>query len=173
MRLRFIVVATSLLLIGAMSVIVALPREEGASLFKRLVVDPVATSVREIRGDRCQISSLMARLHGFHNHAYVLRFAINREDLTRIIAAHGFKPWERVECLDRGTVRYKSSDQYLTCIDLYQNRTPGWFDLKEWTECETYFAGRDKTGSINVDVNLLLYNERCGSAYFIKWEVRM
>jgi hypothetical protein len=175
MRLRFIAAFVSLPLVVAIFVLVVMPHGRESSLFKRLVADPIPASVQEIRVDRSQISSLMERLNGFHEHAYVLRFTVNRKDLGQIVAAHGFKPWRSVECLGSGIVRYKSSDQFLTYINLYDEtrQAPSWFDLKEWTEFETYFTGRDKTGEINVDVSLLLYNERCGHAYFIKWEMRM
>ena len=82
--------------------------------------------------DRCRISSLIQRLHGHHEHAYVLRFKVNREDLGRIIAAHGLTPWERVQYLHPGFVEYKSSEQTLRDIELYDEAggLPSWFGLR-------------------------------------------
>ena len=160
-----------LLIIGTCILVIHL-HIGGRLLFKRLVARPIPKSVHEIRVDRCQISSIVDRLDGFRERAFILRFKIDREDLARIIEGRGFQSWENAK-YSKGNLRYRSSDQFITNVKLYSaNRdAPSWFDLREWTEFETYFVGRDKIGLRNVDVSLLLYNEQLGSAYLIKWEM--
>ena len=60
-----------------------------------------------------------------------------------------------------------------TSIKLYNMRRqpPNWFDLEQWTKFETYFVGKDETGLWTIDVSLLLYDERRGCAYMIKWDM--
>ncbi len=169
---KFVVIILALLLaVGALAFAIV-PRLNGRLLFKRLVVHPIPPSVQQIKADSCRISSLLDRLDGFREYAFVLRFKVNREDLSQIIAARGFKRWEDAKCSE-GTLQYKSSDQFLTSIKLYNMRRqpPNWFDLEQWTKFETYFVGKDETGLWTIDVSLLLYDERRGCAYMIKWDM--
>jgi hypothetical protein len=170
--IRFIVTILGLLLAAGALTLATVPRMNGRLLFRRLLVHPIPRSVQHIKTDSCQISSLVDRLDGFREHAFVLRFEVNREDLSRIIAARGFKRWEDAK-YSEGILRYKSSDQFLTSIKLYNMRRqpPNWFDLEQWTKFETYFVGKDETGLWTVDVSLLLYDEQRGCAYVIKWDM--
>ena len=59
-------------------------------LFRQIVVDPIPTSVKHIRADRCYETSHMDRLNGLEQNIYALRFEISNEDLMDIVAAGGF-----------------------------------------------------------------------------------
>ena len=46
-----------------------------------------------------------------------------------------------------------------------------WFDLDKWTDYDAYWIGQDDITRGWQDVALLIYNERLGSAYLIKYNV--
>ncbi len=141
----------------------------GPLMFRRFVVQPIPGSVHRIEADHCQMSHLIG-LYGSREHAYVLRFLITREDLSHLIAARKFKQWEAAQ-YSKGVLRFKTTDKYYMDIELYTEGRPqpGWFDLAKWDAWETYYVGEDNVGLSWLDANLLLYNERLGSACYIKY----
>jgi hypothetical protein len=104
--------------------------------FKRFVIRPIPGSVCNIKVDRRGISSLRDWLDGFRDNAIVLRFDINRECLSQIVAIRGFALRQRAEYRD-GDLHYQVNDQYYTVMRLYREKTrepAGWFDLQKWTD---------------------------------------
>lgn len=168
---KYVTIVLLLLAIGSSGISMVADAAGARSLFRELVVSPIPESMREIRADRCQIARLKARLHGSHEVAYVLRFKINREDVARIVAARGFTVC-RSPKYSKGELSCDLPDHVWTDVKLYnvRRRAPRWFDLGEWTECETYRTGVDMWPVGKLDLSYLIYNEQRGSAYLIKWE---
>jgi hypothetical protein len=144
--------------------------------FKREVVRPIPRSVHDIRVNRCEISTLRGRLNGERQRAVVLRFAINMEHLSQIVAEHALKRVDYVKCAN-GRLEYGFRDglraRRFSEIDLYrQDRRPAssWYDLEQWTDIEAYVLERDFGTDYWMDVRLLLYSEQFRSAYFIRYQ---
>ncbi len=143
--------------------------------FGRLVVKPIPSSVHDIKLNRCEMSTRRARLNGERQWAVVLRFAVSKDDLSQIIAAHALKRVDLTE-YTYGRLQYGFRDgpnaRHYSEIELYKKRRPAprWFDLEQWRNIETYVLERDIDGEGWMDVWLLLYNEQSGSAYFIRYE---
>ena len=142
-------------------------------LFRQLVVDPIPTSVRHIRADRCYETSHTDRLNGLEQNIYALRFEISKEDLVDIVAAGGFSRAESIE-YSNGVLDYNMSGLASTGMLLYwgANEEPMWFDLGEWSDFGAYYTGEEKRGIPQSNVSLLLYNDALSCAYFIKHELR-
>jgi hypothetical protein len=155
--------------------------------FRRLVIRPIPHSVRNIKVDRCQLSTRRERLYyRRENHAFVLRFDIDKEDFSQIVAARGFRllSWRSVQCYE-GTVVFGDRDGtrdlklYKGTLDVDEGgnpidvglRRPGWFDLDTWEgRFGGYRAGKDLPNEGWLDLSVLFYNEQLGSAFLIKWE---
>lgn len=161
-----------LVLITGTIVLAVVTGTNGRWLFRRFVTISIPKSVQEIRTDKVQVSSFLDRFDGYRERAFVLRFKISREDVSRIVMKQGFKPWGHVSCKG-GRVKYETTDQLDEIIHLYDEgqAAPHWYDMEDWQDIEAYILGVDEWGVVTVDVSLLLYSERRGIACFIKWQM--
>jgi hypothetical protein len=168
---RLVVLALfSLLVASGTMALTGVPFVGARARFKRLVICPIPPSVRNIQVDRCQIAPLLRRLHGGQEYAFVFRFEISGEDLSRIVAAHAMMPWESPKYA-YGRLGYMEGNEATPpSISLYRPRVrepPKWFDLENWTDAETYFAGELAHFPDWGQMSYLLYNEALGIAYWI------
>jgi hypothetical protein len=156
--------------------------------FRRLVLHPIPASVRNIKTDRCQLSTRADRLYrGRDEHAYVLRFDVSEEDLSRIIAGHGLEieSWQHMECY-KGEISwppwriklYRAPDPnddkdylYPGCPRRSWFDLDSWFDLANWEgEPRLRVAVDYRLANGYEELTLLCYNEHLAGAFFIKWE---
>jgi hypothetical protein len=140
--------------------------------FERMTIRPIPKSVRNIRADRYDKYTFWARIHGVRAYVFVLCFDIAKEDLSQIVAAHGFRPCIAPTYAD-GEIFCEVVHGYFAPMSLYYGkdaRKPHWFDLGEWTDIEAYIIGTQMTLHPHdpMEVTYLLYNERLGSAYLLK-----
>jgi hypothetical protein len=174
---KFLTMGSLLLLLtaGASAVLMGMCVSPRAS-FKRFVIRPIPQSVRNIKADRCQISTLQDRFDGYQEHAVVLRFEIRREDLFRIVAARRFKAWDSLKdalwCCE-GKIQFDHPESHATRrgIELYtpERQAPSWFDLDadNWSHCDAYVQGQYDEFRGWADASFLFYNEELGSAYLL------
>jgi hypothetical protein len=171
MRTKAAAIALSVLLfILGVTIVAVAPPVVVRETFKRHVIRPIPPSVHNIRMDRCQMASLWRRLHGRHEHAFVLRFDVRRKDLLQIVRAKGLKLQETIEYRE-GNHWYATQGYAFTFRDLYREKTrdpPRWFDLDEWAGAEIYAAGQDTLMNARMDISYLFFNEQLGSAYVIR-----
>lgn len=193
---RFAVTALWILLLAAGGMILGWEcLFSSRATFRRFVFSPIPRSVRNIRVDHCQRSSLKMRVYReYEKHVLVLRFEINEDDLSRIIVKRGFRLCKDFKYTN-GTLEYtiakvrrssvsdgcKIIDMKLDnrLIQLYcedqeagekEYPAPSWLDLGGWTNGEAYLAGQDDLSRGWLDVSLLIYNKQLGSAHLIKYE---
>ncbi|UCE46372.1 MAG: hypothetical protein JSW47_12210 [Phycisphaerales bacterium] len=157
-----------------------MPPEE---TFRQYVLDPIPTSVTNIKADQRKIFC----------YEYTFRFNINRDDLALLIDSRPFVGvwnvkykkgvlewgWGRTGPIELNIAKYGYS------LPLYGNnwdspREPKWFKPGRWKNPEAYtfykvgdlvniqafeYDGRSLGGRVTIEV--LLYNEKEGEAYFI------
>ena len=132
--------------------------------FRKIVLNPIPASVRVIGTDQ----SL-----GVNGHKYVLRFDINKADLSLILNSKGFKEIAYFE-YDGGLLTYGESQNVTRGFHLYETyrgeSAPRWFKLGDWDSFKPYLVEREKPGFDRMC--LLLYDEERGEAYFIEHESR-
>jgi hypothetical protein len=173
-----LVLPVVLLILAAASVLLTKRKPSAEALFKQVVIDPIPESVKDIKAS----IPLDKRERGHTEHTYILRFAISREDLSKIITSGNFVEQKII---------YKATDQDLHLLNLSldyivpnsnvvwpgvtlyaTNRdVPDWFDLPQWNGFKAYYTGTEQPVDMYVKAHVLLYNERLGRAYFIDQEV--
>jgi hypothetical protein len=155
------------LLLAAGGTILAMRSFPGTrASFTDLVTRPIPRSVRNIKMDRCQISSLRDRWNGYREHAIILRFEIGRDDLLGIIEARGFTPVGGGSYMSE--ILAPIGDHWeIKLPDQVHYRAPSWFDLAKWCHPETYTLEEDDS----MNMSILFYNEQLGCAHLIRWEL--
>jgi len=144
-----------------------------------ICIGPIPESVTSIKADQPR---------KFRGYTYTLRFNISREDLDLIIESRPFQRvwnveygdgnlswyWEEQNVLGMRVPKYIES---LPCYDY--TREPRWFRPGQWDNPEAYAFSKegnlvntqrfdsDKSSSGPVNIQVLLYNEKEGEAYFI------
>jgi hypothetical protein len=186
---RFVIVSFVLLLLVIVGALVAWEFALGPrAAFRRLVVDRIPHSVRNIKVDRCQLSTRTDRLYSAVDvHAHVLRFDIGEDDVSRIIAEHGLRTvgWEKVQSYEGEIIchpwmikLYMSRDPNEDKDAMYPGcPRPSWFDLDSWFDLPNWQGEPRLRTALNwrasngyEELTFLYYNEQLGSAFFIKWE---
>jgi hypothetical protein len=143
---------------------IALLKTPSPDLFRRYVLDPIPASVTKIKSDR----DIPVFRYG-----YTFKFNINKSDLALIINSRPFQRISNVK-YDRGTgLHWEWDPQHSHTLSVYGpgqsrpwwwQRKPRWFTLDRWDNPEAYaFKDKGKDWSIQV----LLYNDEFGEAYFI------
>ena len=174
-----IFVAAATILLKAVITARARAKIEPAKVFAGYVLDPIPESVTNIKADQPM---------KFRGVRYTLRFNISREDLGLIIESRPFQRvwnveygdgnlswyWEEQNVLGMRVPKYIES---LLCYDY--TREPRWFRPGQWDNPEAYAFWKegdlvntqlfdsDKNSSGPVNIQVLLYNEKEGQAYFI------
>lgn len=170
-------VGTLLVCLGAVSREHLKP--EPSELFRRYVQEPIPQSVAETRADRPKTIG---------GYGYVFRFAISKSDLSLLRDSRGLKPvtnmsygygllnleWDR-------TVTEEKSPDYISHhiseggLSVYGqwSRIPPWSSgLDEWTDVGSYALEgvKQRPGKRHIGiVEVLIYNEGLGEAYFFAW----
>ncbi len=136
--------------------VVALQKETAPEIFKRYVLTPIPNSVADIRVDG----------HSFWGYWYVLKFDINRSDIDLLVASRPFQNVQNVS-YERGSLNWELSPTHRAGVALYARpgrTSPPWFTPQLWAAPEAYVL-EQKNAQPNLQV--LLYNETLGQAYFI------
>jgi len=135
-------------------------------LFRKVVLNPIPSSVKNI-----MVSRHMSILS--NEHKYILRFNINKEDLSLILRSRRFKRTSNVK-YDNGSLNYEGFPDIQRSFSLYKTyrgeSSPRWFRLGEWKNFKAYVEERIESGFESV--HILLHNEDQNEAYYIDYEVR-
>lgn len=145
------------------SVFIYSARSSPPALFRRVVVDPIPRSVRNIRAHRHRRPD-----PGWEMHTYVLRFEVSNEDLSRIVTSGGFTQLADVE-YSLGGIVYQMTDRCYSSFRLHVRED--WFDLEQWRDFEGYIVEQERPNSW-YKARLLLHNEQARTAYFMEHERR-
>lgn len=175
-------------IVGMLGFTACKPREMSESrvvqIFRQYVLDPIPKSVKNIRADQPGI---------FYGRTYTLRFNINRADLDLITNSRPFIKiwdvkykkgglywgWDRV-----GPPGPVGIPKYGLSMSLYEpGNEPAWFRPELWDDpeayglykigelmnTEAYDRYREKSSEFSgrKTIQVLLYNEKDGEAYFI------
>jgi hypothetical protein len=134
----------------------------GPSLFRKVVIDPIPGSVKNIHADRQRGWSRDWRMR-----RYVLRFGISREDLRKITASGPFIKLDYAE-YGEGEIAYGMTGRPEYRLALYKSsrHEPGWFDLGKWSGYEAYIKEREQPEGWYW-TKILLYSTQLSEAYFI------
>ncbi len=165
---KFMVVAVVFSLLGAgllTYLIGVLRRPAGDDLFREYILDPIPGSVTDIKVDQ-------PKTHG--GYGYVFRFALNRADLELIRQSGPLRETEDIISDDTGLLwtwkdweSTETSGERAVAFSMYALApSPSWYDLSAWENPEAY-ALRQEDKEENTDIQVLLYNDELGQAYFI------
>ena len=131
--------------------------------FRRVVLNPVPPSVQAIRADAA---------HGVAMNKYVFRFRIDPADMPAILASRPFKEVASVEYRD-GILHYGCDPIGGTSFWLYDTydgkHAPSWFQFGKGDKFRAYVVEKQELDDYFVD--LLLYREDIGEAYFIEYDL--
>lgn len=151
------------------AIVIAVRGSPESGAFKKYVCRPIPESVAEIRADLRSRTSSRIR---------VLRFKISAADIGDIVSSRPFEEFESVTFNGYSLIwQGPKSPLYNTAllgdsedIALYWTRTPPeWFQLTDWNRPNVYRL-REKWGrSTRSHVQVLIYNEQTGEAYFIDY----
>ena len=154
------------------------PMPPPSEIFRKYVMNPIPESVTNIKVDKAS---------EFYGYTYTLRFRINRADIALLIDS---RPFERVwnvryedGCLDWAWNTWSGFSLNGVSISLYGagiwRREPMWFKPELWDNPEAYAFYRvgdqvnikaleyERKAYDRTDIQVLLYNENEGQAYFI------
>jgi hypothetical protein len=163
------------------------PQAPPEEIFAQYVLNPIPESVTNIKADQPD---------KFFGYTYIFRFNISRDDLALLIDSRPFEGVWNVKykkgVLDWGWGRTGPIElkiaKYGYSLTLYSHsggrREPAWFKPGLWDNPETYafykvgdlvnIQALDHDGKPYgpVNIQVLLYNEKEGEAYFIisRWE---
>lgn len=163
-RILFIslyVVFGVVLLIYAVTALLKTPSPE---LFRRYVSDPIPASVMNIRSDRDL---------PVYRYAYTFRFNINESDLALLVNSRPFQKISNVKYDSQTGLYWEWDSRRSHTMSVYGpgqgrpwwwQRKPRWFTPDRWDNPQAY-AFKDK--SQNWSIQVLLYNDKLGQAYFI------
>lgn len=169
----FITLLCIVVLLITLTVVAFLPARSvsPADLFRRVVMRPIPGSVQAIRADICYESSLRDHLTGWREHTYLLRFAIGKEDLSKILAAEPFTELGHVEYTLKNLF-YGPSATLFSNFQLYERDAPepDWLDLEQWQDARVWIVEEEVRDSW-YKARVLLYREPVGHAYFIEREM--
>jgi hypothetical protein len=133
-------------------------------LFRRYVLDPIPTSVMNIKSDRDL---------PVYRYAYTFSFKINESGLALLVKSRPFQKISNVKYDSKTGLYWQWDSQRSHTMSVYGpgqarpwwwQRKPHWFMPDRWDNPRAY-AFEDK--SKNWSIQVLLYNDKLGKAYFI------
>ena len=151
------------------------PMPPPSEVFRQHIMDAIPESVTNIKADRPSIIG---------GYTYVLRFNISRTDLDSIIKSRPFQRVWNVKyengCLDWAWDTWQGFSLGGWNITVYgSRRAPRWFRAELWDSPEAYAFVKvgDRVNTqideyqpkvyVRTDIQVLIYNEKAGEAYFI------
>jgi hypothetical protein len=149
-----------LLLAGVLLLILTSLRTLVASspsdLFRRHILDPLPSSVTDIRADQTR---------SVFGYGYVFRFRISRGDLGLLLASRPFARAVNVRFAD-GVLSWDWYTGGGVSASVYASRwnVPEWFTPEKWNDAKAY-ATYDHSPEGTTDMQVLLHNETAGEAY--------
>jgi hypothetical protein len=157
-------VVLNLMLLVALALLIDLLLNPSPSrLFRRYVLDPIPTSVAEIKSDRPL---------EFTGHRYIFQFSISRSDVQSILKSRSFKEIKDVE-YDKGALWWCWMEDPRRGVSLplyepYDGRPgPEWFRPQDWHSPEAYAFQEQRDRE---HIQILLYNEQLNQVYFIEYK---
>ncbi|MBN2182110.1 MAG: hypothetical protein JW715_09365 [Sedimentisphaerales bacterium] len=138
---------------------VILMKTPPSEIFSRYVLNPIPESVTNIKVDRPK------KVWGY---LYTFRFDINKEDLDLIINSKPLKRVWNVKYID-GFLEWEWDPKHSLSLPVYAHWgafEPLWFRPEKLGPTESYAYDKEE-GQTNVQV--LLYNQKKGQAYFIAY----
>lgn len=133
--------------------------------FRRFVCDPIPKSVRQIEVDRASGFWFLG------DYTYILHFHIDRADLSLILSSRPFKEIQYIEydaktgSLSWGDHRFGNRAGLILYSPHSGQTYPEWFSLERWDNPRVYISEKERADLYQVQ--LLVYNEEVGEAYFI------
>jgi hypothetical protein len=140
--------------------------------FKKYVLEPIPKSVSDIKVDEIEHPGL--------GHCYVMRFRIEKADLSLVLNSRLFQKFTSVT-YKQGRLTWsgidKSSDLLrltLTGGDclLYTNQQygpPDWFRPNDWDMPKVYVVKEKYGKSSRYQTKVLIYSEKLEEAYFVEY----
>lgn len=134
------------------------------SFFRKVVLDPIPESVKDIRFDR---------FRRFSQHRWVLRFDLGKADRSLIIDSGPFMevPYFKYDEKD-GLIQFGESRWKGRNIPLYSPvdkwSPPDWFQLGQWENLKVYMMEQKNFEG----VRMLVYNKMLSEAYFVDYQWR-
>ncbi len=144
--------------------VTALLRTPSPELFRRYVSAPIPASVMNIRYDRDL---------PVYRYAYTFRFNINESDLALLVNSRPFQKISNVKYDSQTGLYWEWDSTRSHSLSVYGpgqgrpwwwQRKPRWFTLDRWDNPQAYVF---KDNSKNWSIQVLLYNDKLGQAYFI------
>ncbi len=144
--------------------VVFMLRTPSPELFKRYVLDSVPASVTNIKYDRDL---------PVYRYAYTFRFNISESDLAQLVNSRPFQKVSNVKYDGQKGLYWEWDSRRSHTMFVYSSgesrpwwwqRKPRWFTPNRWDNLQGYVF-RDK--SENWSVQVLLYDQKLGQAYFI------
>jgi len=163
-RILFILVYVVFGVVLLICPVIFLLKTPSSELFRRYVLEPIPASVMDIKSDRDL---------PVYRYAYTFRFNINESDLAQLVNSRPFQKISNVKYDSQKGLYWEWDSRRSHTMLVYSpgqgrpwwwQRKPRWFTPDRWDNPQAYVF-RDK--SENWSVQVLLYNEKLGQAYFI------
>ena len=166
-RLIFLIAFLSVLGVIFINGFGALWKMHVENLFRLYVQKPIPESVDMIQIDK-------PKSHG--GYGYVFRFNIKRDDFEIIRKSRSFRNVLAISYVNGEGLSWFWSDLDFTKTEAGMSfsiysivHKPSWYDLPTWDNPEAY-ALRNVDNNNNKDIQVLLYNNNLGMAYFITFQ---
>ena len=141
-------------------------------IFSKYVLKPIPKSVADIKVDELEYPGL--------GHCYVMRFRIEKADLTLVLNSRLFQKFTSVT-YKQGILSWSGIDKSLDLLrvtltgggcPLYTNRQhepPKWFRPNDWDMPKVYVVKEKYGKSSRYQTKVLIYDEKLEEAYFVEY----
>ena len=146
-------------------------------IFSKYVLDPIPKSVADIKVDELEYPGL--------GHCYVMRFRIEKGDLTLVLNSQMFQEftsvvyeqgnlfWREINYQERDPLKNPLGGDTSSNLPLYTNQRqqqpPEWFRPNDWDIPKVYVVEEKYGKSRRYQTKVLIYNEKLEEAYFIEY----
>jgi len=145
-------------------------------IFSKYVLETIPKSVTDIKVDELEFPVL--------GHGYVMRFKIEKADMTHILNSQAFEEftsvvykqgglfWRNIDDRTRDPVKDLLGGD-TSNLPLYTNQRqqqpPEWFRPNDWSNPKVYAVSEKYGKSSRYQTKVLIYNEKLEEAYFVEY----
>ena len=146
-------------------------------IFSKYVLKPIPKSVADIKVDELECSGI--------GHCYVMRFRIEKADLTLVLNSRMFQEfssvaykfgnlfWYKINYQERDPLKNPLGGETSNNLPLYTNQRqqqpPDWFKPNDWSKPKVYVVSEKYGRSRRYQTKVLIYNEKLEEAYFVEY----
>jgi len=162
--IKYSLVSVPFLLVLAALLAIALRVSTNTSrVFRQYVCDPVPKSVQHVK---------VHRRWELSGHRYVMHFEIDPNDLSSILDSRQFKEVSKVRYRD-GSLCWDLDSSHSEELWLYPpshgGLAPDWFRPNDWNSPKAY-RYKERQPNYRQHMQVLVYNDERGEAYFIEYQ---